>query len=77
MLKSEIRISKFETNPKNQNSKSQYRNPKQTHRQMKSKLGKSKTLNSIPPIWSIVVVLFFIILNLFRISNFDIRIFVI
>jgi hypothetical protein len=36
--------------------------------QIELKLGKSKTLNSIPPVWSILVVVFFIILNLFRIS---------
>ena len=43
--------------------------------QNKFKIRKSKTVNSILPVWSIVVVLFFIILNLFRASCFEFRAF--
>jgi hypothetical protein len=41
----------------------------------KFKIRKSKTVNSILPVWNIVIVLFFIILNLFRISDFVLRVF--
>jgi hypothetical protein len=58
------------------NPKSEYRNSKRTYSQINLKNGKSKTLNSNPPVWSIAVVLFFIILDLFRVSNFVLRIFV-
>ncbi|HUF43259.1 MAG TPA: hypothetical protein VMR20_14990, partial [Verrucomicrobiae bacterium] len=40
----------------------------------KFKIRKSKTANSIHPVWNILVALFFIILNLFRISDFEFRI---
>ena len=57
--KSEIRISKFETN----------------RSQISLKLGKSKTPIPIPFVWTIGCVLRFIVLDLFRISNFVLRIF--
>jgi hypothetical protein len=66
-----------------QNLKSEYRNRNKLHKskseirstksetnrsQNEFKIRKSKTVNSICPVWSIVVVLFCIILNLFRAS---------
>ena len=58
-----------------ENSKSEYRNPKQTEQSNKHQIRKSKTPDPIPRVWNIVCLLFFINLNLFRISDFELRIF--
>jgi len=57
--------------PVKQNPKFEYLNPKQTGAKMNSKIRKSKTVNSIRPVWNIV---FFDHLNLFRVSSFGFRI---